>query len=204
MKPRLTPREQRSLLVVVPLAGLILWAYGMFVSNQMRDLREVEASVRAAKDQLKGIELATQNETALKVQEEQLQETVAAFRKLLPPEEELPRVIELLSDMASQSQVKIQSIFPQRPVTQSQSKSASKEPIGPVVYKDVIIQIDALTGFHQLGLFLSMIESAERPMQVNSLRITTDPKESRRHHVKLYVESYFAVTDASVPGAGAF
>jgi hypothetical protein len=35
-------------------------------------------------------------------------------------------------------------------------------------------------------------------MQVSSLKITADPRDARRHHIKLLVQSYFASADTAV------
>jgi Tfp pilus assembly protein PilO len=132
------------------------------------------------------------------------------MQQLLPSEEELPAVIESLSDLAGQSQVKIQTIFPQRTDADGAGRKDKEKERGggaglkqPDIYKEVIIQIDALAGFHQLGTFLSRIEQAEKPMRVASLRITQDPKEMKRQRVKLLLQSYFtpgAASDAQPRG----
>ena len=196
MKLRFSVREQRTLLIVVVLAVSTVWMYLAFIARPlMRESNELTKRVTIARDQLKALEIATANEAALKEQHRQLQETVKSLRSLLPAEEELPRVIELLSDLASQSQVKIQTIFPQRQAETLEEpnnpKSESKEPL---VYKEVLIQIDALAGYHELGTFLSLVESGEKPMQVSSLRISSDLKESKRLHIKLLIQSYFATS----------
>ena len=199
MRLNLTVREQRTLAIVVVLGGGILWMYFTFIVGPlMREAGESGRQVRAAREQLKLLRTATANESALRTQHEQLQETVASLRKLLPAEEELPQVIELLSALAGQSQVKIQTIFPQRPLTgEAEALQEQATPAAPLVYKDVLIQIDALAGFHQLGMFLSLVETGDKPLQVSSLKISSDPKD-RRLQVKLLVQSYFA-TSGNVP-----
>ena len=199
MKLRLTTREQRALAAIGVLGAGILWTYFTFIVGPlMREAGELSQQVRAAREEFKTLQSATANETTLRQRHEQLQDTVASLRKLLPAEEELPHVIELLSDLAGQSQVKIQTIFPQRPL--AEDAHALEKPAAsaaPLVYKDVLIQIEALAGFHQLGTFLSLVETGETPMQVSSLRISSDPKD-RRLQVKLLVQSYFA-TSGTVP-----
>jgi Tfp pilus assembly protein PilO len=198
MKIRLSPREQRTLLLVVGLGAVIFWVYSSVIVGPLgRERRAVREQVRSARLELKTLEAATANEAALREQQQKLQETVASLRELLPAEEELPAVIELLSDLASQSQVKIQTIFPQRPL-QDAVGGKSKTAPEPLVYKDILVQIDALAGFHQLGTFLSLVESGEKPMQVSSLKISVDPRDSRRHHIKLLVQSYFAASGTAI------
>lgn len=202
---RLSAREQRILLLVAALGLGILWTYAALIIGPLtREAAHVNQQVRSAREDLRTLELATVNETALREQHRQLQETVASLRKFLPGEEELPQVIELLSDLAGRSQVKIQTIFPQRapeppgqsPVPPEQAK------VMPEVSKEVLIQVDALAGFHQLGAFLSLVETGDKPMQVSSLQVMTDPREPKRLQVKLVFQAYFATTPEAAVGKG--
>jgi Tfp pilus assembly protein PilO len=155
--------------------------------------------VQSAREQLKLLQASTSNDAALRVQHRELEQRVMGLRQLLPGEDELPAVIELVSDMANQSQVKIQTIFPQRPVgdeeveNRKKKGAASAEDVAkaPTFYKDVVIQIDALAGFHQLGEFLSRVEQGEKPMRIANLRIQPDPRETRRLRIKLLLQAYF-------------
>ena len=208
MTLKLSPREQRTLFSVACLSLVILWVYvAAIVRPLMREVSRLTQQVREAREQLKLLEASTANENALREQHRQLEETVLALRKLLPGEEELPAVIELVSDMASHSQVKIQTIFPQRPVGEGAGDKKDKDtgrdagPKPPVVYKNVLIQIDALAGFHQLGTFLSLIEQGDKPMQIANLRLSQDPKETRRLRIKLLLQSYFAPGEGRMGGS---
>ena len=203
MKLGLSVREQRTILIGGLLAILVLWMYGaLIVSPLMRESSDLGDQVRLAHEQLRGLEAVTANQGAVEAQHRQMTDTVKSLRSLLPAEEELPSIIELLSGLASQAHVKIQTIFPQRPgwPGQESADGASTKtavPAEPLVYKDVIIQIDAQAGYHQLGTFLSLIESGKKPMEVSSLRMSADPKESRWHTIKLLVRSYFATSGSS-------
>ena len=196
MKFGLSAREQRTILFGGALAILVLWLYSVYIVGPLiKEAAELREQVRMASDQLRGLEAVTANEATVQTQHHQVSETVKSLRSLLPAEEELPSIIELLSNLASEAQVKIQTIFPQRPAlaaqepTEGQAKEAAAEPL---VYKDVIIQVDALAGYHELGTFLSLVESGKTPIEVSSLRISADPKEPHQHVIKLLIRSYFA------------
>jgi len=202
MKSSLSAREQRTVLMGGALAVLVLWVYVAYIVGPlMREAGRLGQEVATARQQLRLLEVATANEAALREQHQQLDETVSSLRKLLPSEKELPAVIEQLSDLASQTGVKIETIFPQRPTEEQlpQPAPAAKPNVAtPVVYKDVLVQIDAVAGFHQLGMFLSLVESSEEPMEVDSLRITSDPRGLKRLQIKLVIKTYFA-TDEEKP-----
>ena len=140
------------------------------------------------------------NEPTLRAQYGQWDEKVTSLRALLPPREEESVVLERLSNLARQTQVKIQAMFPQRSAdgTAGSGKSGADKgppaPAQPVVYEDVLIQIDAAAGYHQLGTFISLVEAEERPMRVSSLRIVANPREFKRHSIKLLIRAYFSTS----------
>jgi Tfp pilus assembly protein PilO len=195
----LSKREQRTLASVIGLGALILWVYASaIVQPLLRGGASLNKQVRDAREQLKLLQASTSNDAALHVQHRELEQRVLELRRLLPGEDELPAVIELVSDMANQSNVKIQTIFPQRPVSEDDGDKKRKGSAGApaeskeaTFYKDVVIQIDALAGFHQLGEFLSRIEQGDKPMRIANLRIQPDGRETRRLRIKLLLQSYF-------------
>ena len=198
----MTTRETRTVLLIGGLGVVILWVYAVYlIAPLQRQAASLGQEVQAARDKLKILTTATANEATLKEQYQQVEQSVSSLRNLLPSEDEIPNVIALLTDLASQSQVKIQTIFPQRSnetlgfdAHSSPGKPGEAE---PVVYKEIPIQIDALAGYHQLGVFLSLVESGQKPMRLSTLRITASPKESKRHYVKMVITAYFATNGAA-------
>ena len=201
MKFSLLSNDLRTMLLGGGVGLLVLWVYSAYIVGPMvREVGKLGTSVREARTQLAALEQATANETAIRESHRQLDETVVSLRRLLPPEQELPSVIEFLSDLARQTQVKIQSVFPQRPVAEqasAQEKGNTKTPATPVVYKEIPIQIDAQATYHQLGTLLSLVESGERPMDISTLHIAGNPKEPRFHNISMVVLAYFAVTQGA-------
>ena len=183
------------------LGFLVFW---MYVTLALRPLWRGAASlgtqVQTARGQLSALQQATANEAALREQHQRLQDTIRSLRSDLPSEEALPAVIEFLSGLASQTQVKIQSIFPQRPLGPLDEQllgDKAKIPPELVVYKEIPIQIDAQASFHKLGAFLALVESSDKLMKVATLRISGNAKEPRWHNVNLSILAYFAVREGS-------
>jgi len=188
-------RQLQSVLLIAIFGSLGLYVYVQYLFIPMsRNAKSVEQQVRIAREHLKSLEAATANEAALQAQYRQVEQVVADLRKAMPNETELPSVIELLSSLATKSDVKIQTIFPQR--SAPAHGAASGAPSEPPVYKEIPLQIDAFAGFHELGTFLSLVEMGDKPMQVMSLRISSNPKEPRRHQVNLLLRAYFSVSGA--------
>ena len=201
---KLSPRDQRTVLIVSGLAVGTLWLYAAFIVGPlMREVGKLRRQVSEARAELQALELSTARVAELRTQHLRLDRAVALLHRFLPSEEELPQVIELISGFASQSQVKIQRIAPIRTTDATETAAPGATPDEPpVVYKSVPIKVDALSGFHQLGTFLSLVETSGKPMEISSLRIWTDPRELKRVNTTLIIRS-FVVTRPSEETGGA-
>lgn len=204
MKHRFSPREQKTLLLVGLFTLFFLWVYiAYLVGPLVGKMHDLSRQVEGAKRQLEIVERTTASLTPLEGEHRRIRETVESVRKTLPSLEELPAVIEFLSNLANQSKLKIQTIFPQRPAIGYSAEILNKEataeqsshgsnPTTSDVYTEIPIQIDALAGYHELGKFLSLAELGKYPLQVSSLQIAESPKDRYTHFIKIIVQSYFA------------
>ena len=172
------------------LATLILWVYYAYVVQPMaQGIGRLREELRRARIQASATEQAVARAPQLKREQEELTDEVAQLRNALPTERELASVIQFLSDLASQTSVKIQSVFPQRPADGTASNRRAGAPAEPL-YQEVPIQIDAVAGFHQFGSFLSRAEHGPHMLRVRSLRISGNPREPQRHALKLVMVTY--------------
>ncbi len=200
MKKTLAGRDVQDIVKVGVAGVVILWVYISYLLVPIgRQAIEVGKQTQQARQRLKSLQSVVANENSVKVQYAQMDEVVSSLRKAMPAEEELPAVIDFISDLAAKTDVKIQTIFPQRANNTQQQQiqmlpDRVVKPEEPPVYVAIPIQIDALAGFHELGTFLSLVETGDKPTQVVSLRISANPKEPRRHQVNLVIRSYFAVS----------
>lgn len=187
--------EKRRLLVGMgALAALALYAYVLYLLQPLaRAVIHLSQQVREVSRQVQQIEQVVAQATNVQQEYSSLETRVAQLRDQLPSENELPTVIEWISELASQTGVKILSIFPQR-AAQPLEPDAQ---LSPGLYKAVAIEIDALSGFHQLGMFLSRVESGDQSVEVKQLRVSHSERELRRHNVKLILLTYVTITDGT-------
>ncbi len=193
-------RERAIMLGVIVLGVVIFYLYWTIVVSPMgKRFIQLGQQVKAAQVKWQQTQQAVAQEPQLRQEEQRLSETIEGLGRSLPSEDALPKVIEVLSNVASETGVRIQTIFPQRSLESgadgSGKGSGGSKPVADnlkSLYKEIPIQIDALSGFHQLGAFLNRVESDAQAMEVKSLRISSNPKEPRLHDVKLVLRVYFA------------
>lgn len=186
-------QDRKSLLVAILLAAIFPWGYYAYVLMPVvRTVWRMGQEVQTLRSHMHDVEQAIVQEPQLRQQYRQLSGDVQRVLTMLPIEAELPAVIERVSDLASQTGVKIQFVSPQRPPQDSPVSSGSQpsSTSRPTLYKEIPIDIDAVAGFHQLGTFVSRIELGEQPMQLRALRISQNPKMPRRHLVKMTIVAY--------------
>ncbi len=110
------------------------------------------------------------------------EEKVDRYEKMLPAKQEIPALLESLSSMAKSSDVKIVGIMP---VIGKEDKAKKGQ-----IYKEIPILINAKSGYHELGKFLSGMENADRFMKVSDIQIKANIQSPRKHDVEILVLTY--------------
>lgn len=114
-----------------------------------------------------------------------LDEKTKDFNLLIADEKDISILIENVSNLANSSSVKIIQI---RPVKDKSEKSTIKAKNSS--FSQIVIQISARCDFHQLGNFMSKIETAKNFLKPASLEIQTDGKDYFVQNVKLSLISF--------------
>jgi len=197
---RLTKEHQQLAGLFALVAGIGWVYYAVVFMPLFRGVAQTARETAATGTQLHQIRELLAQEPQLRQEQAQLTQALDALRPALPKEEDLPATIQALSEAASQSGVRIQTIVPQRSVeTFRPAAPAAKKtgtpaaPPSPPLYRQIPIQIDAAAGFHQLGAFVTRMESGPQALRVSTLRVTSEKaKELRRHQITLTVLGSFS------------
>ncbi|MFH1190557.1 MAG: type 4a pilus biogenesis protein PilO [Candidatus Omnitrophota bacterium] len=160
------------LLVLVVDLLLILQPQVARVSAVRSELGKVTADVKTALSDIARID-------AMKQAVEAYNEKIIKYEKTLPTEEGIPGLLERLSEMAKNANMRIAGIMP----------IERKEPEAGV-YKEIPIMITAKAGYHELGRFLSGLENSDRFMKVTDMEIKADKMFPKKHNVDILVVTY--------------
>ena len=195
LKAGLGGRGQRQLILIILLGLIGAWTYANLVLlPQVRQLSSLGQQIRTDRQELRTLQQIVANEQRIREQHEQLARTVTSLRSLLPSERELPTVIEHLSMLAVRARLKIETISPQLdPMERAGAGSKDKPGGDQLIYRTIPIQIDARAGYHEIGTFLSLVETGSVPIEVAILKIVENPEDSRHHQMMLVLNAFFAV-----------
>lgn len=201
MKRKLSKEHTQMALLAVLLVVFFLYVLLVLVVGPLRrEADHVKQALPAARERARALEFGTMNEGALREQYRQMAQQVGTLRAVLPSEDAVSSTIETLSAMADEADVKIQTIFPVRNgrAEKDKDKGGDSAVVSATVFKETLIQIDALAGYHQLGAFLSTVEASAKPMRLSSLRVSANPSEIKRHNIKVVIRAYFAPREAAL------
>ena len=118
----------------------------------------------------------------LKAQVARYQDKIESYEKMLPVEQEIPKLLGDLSNKAKAANVKIVGITP------LQSKQEASSAIE--IYQEIPILINARSGYHELGKFLSDLENSDRFMKVADINIKENRATPKRHDIELLILTY--------------
>jgi type IV pilus assembly protein PilO len=184
-----TQTQALLLAVSAVLVASVLYLYFIFVPQVVRVFK-MTANTGKVRLELKSARVMVKDFEGLKSGLKECSQKVESYEKKLPAEQEIPALLENLSTMAKDSNVKIVSIVPAMSYFKD-DKLSNKSPI----YREIPILITAKSSYHELGRFLSNLENADRFMKVVDIDIKSNKTNSKKHDVELMVCTYILLPE---------
>lgn len=177
----ISQRQRQILLGLLVVVGAVLWLQ-FFMLPQL-------ATASRLRDDLK--KLRTQRERARHdlAQMPSLEKKLAALAGQYslpalagPPEEQLPDLLEKITQAARASQVRVTTLRPQKELGQLQ--------VGPSGYLEIPLELSATAGYHQVGRFLDELERSESLVRLRELDLRPSNGDLASHEVKMVLLAY--------------
>ena len=174
--------------ILITLLGaivLILYIYFIFLPQVAKDIGLI-GKIMQMKNDLKGAQLLIAEKVGLEKRFAAYSEKIDLYEKKLPAQKEIPNLLEDLSSMARNANITIIGIMP---TPLPAPLRGQKEKKGQV-YQETPILITAKSGYHELGHFLSNLESGDRFMKVVDISVRANAAAPKKHDVELMVHTY--------------
>jgi len=113
---------------------------------------------------------------------EELKAEVTNCATISSAEEEVPSLLEELSKMAHNADVKIMGIRPEKIDSDGRKRKSPLE--------EIPISIKARCGYHRLGHFISKLENAGRVFVIRDIKIAGRSQNPKSHDVNLVVSTF--------------
>ena len=186
---KLIKEKNRVLVLFILVIAIILAAYFyFFLKPEIGALRKVLTKVAGLNKNIKEVDKLIDNIDSFKTRIADLKEKVGQYETRLPTKKEISSILNHLSALASQEDIKITGIKELETI-----KGEMQE--GEQAYSGVPIEIDMKSGYHQLGKFISQIENSDRLMKIDDLEIKSTSENLTEHNVKLIVSSFVLVKE---------
>ena len=175
-------RSTREKLLILGLGGFMLLSldYFLWLSPVMTSLSRTIPAYMSAESDLQNMRNDKKNESEIKKRLERLETELAEQEKGIETADQIDALLEGLSKQAVQSRVHITSL---NPLDENSSRRTES-------YESLPISIKAIASTHELGGFISALETGSTPFKVLDLKITTNPENLKKHLVELKIETY--------------
>lgn len=176
--------EDRKKLALAGLAVFILFFLDFtFVAKpQLNAIRRDSAKAVKLRQDIFGLNNDLAKFQAIKAKSEPL------LKSMKEPirEDELPALLQQISELANDNNIRITQL---QPLKDSRAKEAEvqKEKLNS---KPLLIEIDMLSGYHNLGTFLSGMEGLSAPLVVDKFNLQSDNTNPMQHKVQLVLRTY--------------
>jgi len=176
--------QDKQVLILIGVVGLILCiAYVNFLLKpSIANLKKINPRLIELTENIRRAESEIMRQAAIEDRVKDLKSGIEGYEIVLSSEEELPSLLEELSEKAHESNVKIIGIKPKKIVNVG---SRQKTP-----YREIPISIKAKCGYHQLGDFIARLEGADRLFVISDIEIAGVLQTPRRHNITLIVSTF--------------
>lgn len=178
------PKQMAMAAAAAAFIALVVYLNFILVPQVSGTFKSV-VNMNKAQSELKAAQTDAARIPRLKESMASFEEKVNKYEKMLPAQQEIPSLLENLSGMAKDSNIKIVGIMP---VSAKEEKAAKEQ-----IYKEQPILISAKSGYHELGRFLSNLESSDRFIKVADIQIKSSANSPKKHDVELLVLTYILV-----------
>lgn len=160
------------------LGGIVLLDFLLILSFQLRALNSLGPKLKAAGDQLATTQNDLQRAPQYQAELAKLQTQKDQLQRLVKQRQEVPHLVEHISQLANQNGVSLMQILSDFDA----QKLLVKNPEG--TYYLVPIMMEAKGGYHHFGRFMDQLEKSAG-VRIAELAVFTSASDPDRHAIKL-------------------
>lgn len=174
--------KQKAFLAVLILIFFIYGDFSFLMKGQLSAIKKIGPKSLKLTADISSLEKDLANIKQMQNKQEQMQEQ-SKKAKEIATEGQVPALLEDISRMANQNNVKIMQI---KPIREPKAKQAPKEFSS---YSGLNITLDLSCGYHNLGKFVSDIENSKIFMSLLKLSVAQSADHSN-HNVNMIIYTY--------------
>jgi type IV pilus assembly protein PilO len=181
-------KENKSYQIIAAVIGgaviFIAAFYFILISPKAAKISELKAKIAEKQTFLAkagSVEKQKQKIKAAKAKINELEQDISYYEKKLPQEKDIPDLLQYLSNIATETNIKLLEIEKKQEIRQEQEQA---------FYVTVPFNLILKGGYHEIGRFINRLENAERFMKIENLTIEEDKKNPFEHRGEMVVYTY--------------
>ena len=178
---KITEDKKKLTGAIVVIVAVLFIDFSFILGAQMRLLATLSPKITKLRQDLKNL-----NSDLIKMQRKDSGLATSGGKRIIQADE-ISWVIEEISRLADQNEVKISQIKPGR---ETLKKETSPSPSRREEYSSTLVDLDVSAGYHQLARFLADLENHPVCLEVEELNIEHNEKNPFEHNVDLSLKIY--------------
>ena len=174
-------RQRRILIGLLGIVGAVVWMQFLFLPQFRtagrlgRELKTLRSQVDRTKRDLRQISELEKNRALLV---SQYPMPVLS----IPPEEQLPDLMERIAQAARVSHVRVITLRPKQELAQLRA--------GVSGYLEIPLELSATAGYHQIGHFLDLLEQSDTLVGLKEMEIQPGSQDLWNHQVRMVLLAF--------------
>ena len=184
----LTPERRKQLLAAILAFLALSLGLSFILIPQMGGFFQRLAERRSLNQKVIRLRQDLKQLASLEEKHERLLQQVQIPTVSVPPEEQLPDLMENIAKAARSSQVRLLTLRPKEDI--------GKIPVGHSGYLEMPLELTASAGYHAIGRFLDLVEGSQDLLKLQSLEIRESPENLWEHQIRMVLTAYLVPRSA--------
>lgn len=172
--------REKVMILVLAACSVVFLDYWALIHPVVTVFGDTLPNVAALESEVHSYRSDRTNQDKIKHEWTQAKERMAETEKSFVAPDGLSALLENLSKLAQESGVKILTLNTGEPEEAGQTRRYARVPI----------RLSAVAGTHNLGEFLTRLESGQTFFKVVDLKIKAQPSDAKRHWVEMTLQVY--------------
>lgn len=176
--------HQVALIVIACYVVIAIVFYLVSISPKLSTLRQASNGIKEKEEMISrsgGYERLLERIKEGEREVVNLKSKIDYYEKMLPTEKDIPYLLQYLSQIGKETQVKLMKIEKLKEIKSERDQA---------LYVTVPLSLTFKSGYHNSGLFINKLETAKRFMKIQDFTISGNTKLPLEHKIDVLIYTY--------------
>jgi hypothetical protein len=178
--------NQKKILIVIFFVLIVYVDLSYILKAQLAGLNSLNPKISRLEKDLKNLNHDLENMRIAKGKQGLVKQKAVLKSSKILPEGQISGLMQDISNEANKSNIRIIQIRPSRETLNAKSAIPADK------FMPILINLDMICDYHNLGRFINWLENSEVFMQVQELKISTQALDYIKQKVVLVIKTYAA------------